>query len=515
MNNLEPTSVRTLLSWSLLCLLLLAPTLPAQLAPGFDAENPAGGGKYPINGIHPRSASQILRVETDHGEGSPLVQRLFKVETEQDCEYITVRRDESSWSATQAVPEDFVKIYSDAKIIVYINPECACDPHGQELELLSVDAASGAEVRLRRVLVPEKGVYSQELYNGENLLDLPLGATSRMNLSQVPDSTEFSLQAEACDPDCTNPDSSLVIQSYDSRAIVLLHGDNVEEKAVAKGLTLGQAQQRQIGGAALAPYIDVNGNIDFGADADYKLVIVYEQDGIDITDANWAFDDQVEEMIACGGVMEDTPASPVVFNLRQDDTGVDASCWNLQTDACTDGQLKAGSAASMTHAIYERTLAKLQVAAPTTITGLKGVATNINDDWINLNPVLSVWSSESAAAITPFAGDVHQDDTSVALLSTTPPFFGGVSGGSTNYPYRYLEFTFTPFQLLPGTYWINIMHDGNIHMGIGGLLWSLTLTDLSSDRLIGNQWPGQSMSFTNDFGITPGTLAIDVYGYQQ
>ncbi len=321
MNYLEPTSVRTLLSWSLLFLLLLASTLPAQLAPGFDAESAEGGGKYPLNGIHPRSASQILRVETDPGDGSPLVQRLFKVVAEQDCEYITVARNESSWSATQAVPTDFVKIYSDSRIVVYINPECACDPHGQELELLSLTPASAGDVRLRRVVQPEKPVYTQELYNGENLLNLSPGTTSPMNLAQLPDSTEFSIQAEVCDPDCAAPDSALVIQSFDPRAIVFLHGDNVEEKAVAKGLDPINAASRPIGGAALAPYIDVDGNIDFGEDAEYKLIVAYEHDAADWNDAGWAFDDHIEEMRACGGVADEKPQVVVL----RDSIGEDSS----------------------------------------------------------------------------------------------------------------------------------------------------------------------------------------------
>ncbi len=411
--------MRTLLSWSLLCLLLLASTLPAQLAPGFDAESAEGGGKYPLNGIHPRSASQILRVETDPGDGSPLVQRLFKVVAEQDCEYITVARNESSWSATQAVPTDFVKIYSDSRIVVYINPECACDPHGQELELLSLNPAAAGDVRLRRVMQPEKPVYTQELYNGENLLDLPLGATSRMNLSQVPDSTEFSLQAEVCDPDCTDPDSSLVIQSFDSRAIVFLHGDNVEEKAVAKGLDLAQAQSRVIGGEVLTSYMDLNGTIDFGPEADAMLLIVYEQDGVDGNDSNWAWDDHMQLVDACGGLVIDTPALPVEVTLRDSITSDPAyTSWNGYISA---GGNFAGERMAFAEATNNGSSA---LALKTLRVTIFSDFPNFNDpDWQNISFKVKVYDDFASAQADPHNG-THE--LIVAGSTLTPQPWGTV-----------------------------------------------------------------------------------------
>ena len=498
---------RLLLSVSLLLTFFAATVVSAQ--PGSLSSATAAGPKYPLNGQWTRQATQLSRIESNVGQG--LVQQLFKKQILQQCDFRTIfwRGGSWPWRPYSAIPVGYVKYLSTLWYTVYINPECACGAHEQKLTLLEADTDQSPEVRLACDINPSQQGNREYLYNQGDMEQLPIGTEDMMNTSGAANNDEISIEADICIPDCQNPQT---VPSYGPNAIVFLQGDNVEEKAVAKGLTLGQAQDgRVLGGAALAPYVDVNGNIDFGAKALTTLVIIYEQDGANEADSNWAWDDHMQLVDACGGVVDDTPPPPVEYNLRQDGTGVDASCWNIQSNACTDGQFAVGAHSIPNPLRYEIGLVKLVITEPTTITAVRGVANNINSDWVDINPELNIWSSETAAAANPFQGDVYADHTSVSIESSTPPTFGGIANVSS-YVNHYVGFTFPEFQLQPGTYWVSLINN-NSGMGTSGLFWALTTTDLGSDSILIDTFPGQAKNLEIDFGMDPNTVAMDVFGY--
>lgn len=293
--------------------------------------------KYPLNGSWTRTATQLSRIESDAGQG--LVQQLFKKEVTQYCDFHTVFRGRRGWpipwwTAHSAVPYGYVKHYSTFWYTVFVNPECACGAHEQKLTLLEADTDNSPEVKLVCDVDPASSGDREYLYGQGDMESLPIPSDDMMDTSSAPDQIEISIEAEKCEPDCSSPSVTETIPSYGPKAIILMDGDNLEEKALAKGLTLQQAQDgRVLGGAALAPFVDQNGDIDFGADAGTTLAIIYEQDGADEADVKWAWDDHMQIVDACGGVDDDTPPPPVTVTLR-DSIGPDSSMtdWNGRYD---------------------------------------------------------------------------------------------------------------------------------------------------------------------------------------
>ncbi|MEQ9617179.1 MAG: hypothetical protein RLN60_03995 [Phycisphaerales bacterium] len=94
-----------------------------------------------------------------------------------------------------------------------------------------------------------------------------------------------------------------VASSSQTRALVLLHGQNVTDAAVAKGVE--DAAARTIGGGLIDTYTDTNGDVTLPTRG---VLVLFELDAGDQSNASFAFDDAVLLVdVECGDVSDDTP----------------------------------------------------------------------------------------------------------------------------------------------------------------------------------------------------------------
>ena len=223
------------------------------------------------------------------------------------------------------------------------------------------------------------------------------------------------------------------------------------------------------------------------------------------------FAERVSFALAITVVLTARPIAAQVpsVNLRQDENGIDASCWNVQDSSCTDGRLPVHSRSDGISS-YALTGLRVAIAEPTLFTRIAGVGANGIDDYNNWNVNLSVFRSEDAFSTNP-GGQVppraQYIENNISLSDTDPPFFGGTDA-LIGVPFRYLEFDFPHFGLQPGTYWFLMAEVSGV-----GFHWGHSTTDLGSDIYIDDHLAPNWVRFETEFDQVPGTAAVDIFGY--
>ena len=196
-----------------------------------------------------------------------------------------------------------------------------------------------------------------------------------------------------------------------------------------------------------------------------------------------------------------------VVNLTLDENGKSASCWVEQDPTCTDNRLPLNSSTDG-FSSYGLTALKLDVTAPTTISRFTGVGQSLSEIYTGMDLDLFVYSSEADFSADPGnTSFAHHYEDNLTLDNTNPPLFGG-QDSNLGIPFRYLEISLPEFTLQPGTYYLLIVRVNDA----GGLLWGHTTTDVGSGIYTSDSLAPQWRDFKVDFGLSPGTPAIDVYG---
>ncbi len=144
------------------------------------------------------------------------------------------------------------------------------------------------------------------------------------------------------------------------------------------------------------------------------------------------------------------------------------------------------------------------ISEPTVITGLAGVGGHNGAE--PGTPFLNIFSSLDAFRDAPLSGDLHSQVG--AILGERVPFGTSGQGGFQNY---YHAYSFAPFLLPPGTYWLSLAHDysGQFH-------YAESTQDFGASAWIAFEvLPGQVFEYTTAPFLlyATGTDAIDIKGY--
>lgn len=356
------------------------------------------------------------------------------------------------------------------------------------IELIALDPGLPGPVTLR---TRRDGFLWAEPLGG-NLHDRPPGATGAIPAITLCEGSSFELAAAI---------PGLEVSSADPRrALILFHGQTLALLARDKGVA--DAFSRNLGGGLIDALLDPSGNGKYPRGPGREALILFELDATDPQDPEFLYDDLILRLdLGCG-------RAPIPINLRRDASGKDASGWNTQDESCTDGRVAFNSASNITHDLFYISLVEIELAEPTRITGVSGTGAKLPATWSNFKAELNVWDSQGAVLDNKWQGNAHSNHSGVALATTSPQPYGGISSlaGMT---FHRIEFYFQPFVLQPGTYWVSIINDG---FGSNGFYWGHTTTDLGTDAVVGNPWPGQ-FRFNSEFGHVPGTCAMDIYGH--
>ena len=198
-----------------------------------------------------------------------------------------------------------------------------------------------------------------------------------------------------------------VRSSSETRALVLLHGQNIIDAAVAKGVE--DAAARSIGGGLIDAYTDTNGDVTLPTRG---VLVLFELDAGDQSNPSFAFDDAVLLVdLECGDVSDD---SPQVFVLR-DSIGPDAMMTDSNAEIWNFIDISPGG--NIGFVLFPITGGESGVE----IVSVDMVLSQISPfsiEWADTQFGIKVWSSLAAAAQNNISGDVanHQ-----VYLSTSPP----------------------------------------------------------------------------------------------
>lgn len=234
-----------------------------------------------------------------------------------------------------------------------------------------------------------------------------------------------------------------VRSSSESRALVLLDGQNVTAMAVAKGVA--DAASRIIGGGLVAGYVDVDGNVSLPTRG---MLVLYELDPGTTSDPSFAFDDAALLVdVECGDIADTTPQLIVL----RDSIGPDISM--------TDGNYVISTNQGGTNHDFAWCL--LTPSQNVRLVQVDVVVSSVSSSGLDLRAFdyeFRIWSgvNEEAAHTATLASPLNGlSDIFFPALTAQPPVFGHARSLSAGNP------------LVP-TYLLSFdVSSGNIHLQSG------------------------------------------------
>ncbi|MEQ9617180.1 MAG: hypothetical protein RLN60_04000 [Phycisphaerales bacterium] len=200
-----------------------------------------------------------------------------------------------------------------------------------------------------------------------------------------------------------------VASSSQTRALVLLHGQNITDAAVAKGVE--DAADRSIGGGLIDTYTDIDGNVTLPTRG---VLVLFELDAGDQANASFAFDDAVLLVeTECGDVSDD---SPHVFVLR-DSIGPNNTSTNF------NGALPGGS---IGESDFQIALIQVTPAVDVVLTEFRAIIVGISGtyDVDAFDYELRLWDSFIDAQADPLCGQAACEYFFFEVPTVGPAAFG-------------------------------------------------------------------------------------------